>query len=152
MDLKDYINKNLPNLNWNILPQIFEENNVELTEEIVEYLKTTPWNTNWSILDQISESGELVLFEGEIDLQLGANYVLGYTINNLFIEPNLNLTIILDGTKAENITWNEKQNAYIDEELVLITITPNSNNNSCEITSGGGPGAIGVHNLTIIKN
>ena len=61
MDLKDYINKNLPNLNWNILPQIFEENNVELTEEIVEYLKTTPWNTNWNIFKQMTDSEEISL-------------------------------------------------------------------------------------------
>jgi len=38
----DYITKNLPSLNWNILPQIFEENGVELTEEIEAYLKKTP--------------------------------------------------------------------------------------------------------------
>lgn len=57
MDLKDYINKNLPNLNWNLLPQIFEENEVELTDEIKAYLKETPENTNWNILNGMSESG-----------------------------------------------------------------------------------------------
>ena len=39
MQVKEYINKNLPNLNWNILPQIFEDESVELTEEIKAYLK-----------------------------------------------------------------------------------------------------------------
>ena len=50
MNLKEYINRSLPNLNWNILPQIFEENEVELTEEIRAYLKETPGNTNWNVL------------------------------------------------------------------------------------------------------
>ena len=49
MEIKDYITKNLPNLNWNILPQIFEENDVELTEEIEAYLRNTPGNTNWNL-------------------------------------------------------------------------------------------------------
>ena len=67
MDLKDYINKNLPNLNWNILPQIFEENNVELTEEIMEYLKTTPWNTNWNVLNfKKNDSSRTLIFSGII--------------------------------------------------------------------------------------
>lgn len=53
MEIKDYINQNLPNLNWNILPQIFEENNVELTEEIEAYLRNTPGNTNWNVLSEL---------------------------------------------------------------------------------------------------
>ena len=56
MEIKDYINKNLTNLNWNILPQIFEENNVELTEEIEAYLRNTPENTNWNVFDGMSGS------------------------------------------------------------------------------------------------
>lgn len=51
--LYEYITRNLPNLNWNILPQIFEENEVELTEEIRAYLKETPKNTNWNVLNRI---------------------------------------------------------------------------------------------------
>ena len=54
--IRNYINKNLTNLNWNILPQIFEENNVELTEEIEAYLRNTPENTNWNVFDGMSES------------------------------------------------------------------------------------------------
>ena len=34
MEIKDYITKNFPSLNWNILPQIFAENGVEINEEI----------------------------------------------------------------------------------------------------------------------
>lgn len=61
MLIKEYINKNLPNLNWNILPQIFEENKTELTEEIENYLKETPRNTNWNVLNQMSKSS-IILF------------------------------------------------------------------------------------------
>ena len=57
MTIKDYITKNLTNLNWNILPQIFEENNVELTEEIEAYLRNTPENTNWNVFDGMVERG-----------------------------------------------------------------------------------------------
>ena len=53
MDIKEYLERNLPNVNFNILPQLFEEEGIELTEEIVEYLKTTPWNTNWNIFNSI---------------------------------------------------------------------------------------------------
>ncbi len=58
MTIKEYIIKNLPNFNWNILPQIFEENGVEMSEEIEAYLRNTPENTNWSILEQLGGSGE----------------------------------------------------------------------------------------------
>lgn len=58
MQVKEYINKNLPNLNWNILPQIFEDEGIELTEEIKAYLKETPGNTNWNVLHEMSGSGE----------------------------------------------------------------------------------------------
>ena len=57
MDIKEYFERNLPNVNFNILPQLFEEEGIELTEEIVEYLKETPGNTNWSILEQLGKSG-----------------------------------------------------------------------------------------------
>lgn len=61
MNLKEYINRNLSSLNWNILPQIFEENEIELTEEIKNYLKETPGNTNWNVLNQMSKSS-IILF------------------------------------------------------------------------------------------
>lgn len=51
--IRNYMDKNLLNLNWNILPQIFEDEGVELTEEAEEYLKETPWNTNWNLFKQI---------------------------------------------------------------------------------------------------
>lgn len=71
--IKEYINKNLPNLNWNILPQIFEENEVELTEEIKTYLKNTPWNTNWNIINSISEKDNITKI---INLGIGTNNFL----------------------------------------------------------------------------
>ena len=52
--IRSYIDKNLTNLNWNILPQIFESEGVELTEEIERYLRETPGNTNWNILKELS--------------------------------------------------------------------------------------------------
>lgn len=66
MTIYEYITKNLPNLNWNILPQIFENNGVELTEDIEKYLRETPGNTNWNVFNSISENtgGKIKIFEG----------------------------------------------------------------------------------------
>lgn len=65
MEIKDYITKNLINLNWNILPQIFEENDAELTEEIEAYLRNTPENTNWNVFEGMIGSGEEeIIFNG----------------------------------------------------------------------------------------
>lgn len=58
MTIYEYINKNLPNLNWNILPQIFESEGVELTEDIEKYLRETPGNTNWNLLRGIINKNE----------------------------------------------------------------------------------------------
>ena len=83
MDLKDYINKNLPNLNWNILPQIFEENNVELTEEIEAYLRNTPENTNNAILNGLlnftPQSDLIFEFDGNFTYQYD---ILRAEVNN----------------------------------------------------------------------
>ena len=72
---KRLYNKNLPNLNWNILPQIFEENEVELTEEIEAYLRNTPENTNNAILEELLNStpqSDLVFeFDGNFTYQSG---------------------------------------------------------------------------------
>ena len=67
--IRSYIDKNLTHLNWNILPQIFESEGVELTEEIERYLRETPKNTNWNIVEQLKEEGkvkEIIAFSGTI--------------------------------------------------------------------------------------
>ena len=58
MTIREYIDKNLTSLNWNILPQIFESEGVELTEEIERYLRETPKNTNWNMMQTIISSSE----------------------------------------------------------------------------------------------
>lgn len=59
--IRSYIDRNLPNLNWNILPQIFESEGVELAEEIKRYLRETPKNTNWNVFKQMTSSEEISL-------------------------------------------------------------------------------------------
>ena len=81
MQLKEYIDKNLPNLNWNILPQIFEDEGIELTEEIKAYLKETPGNTNWNVFEGIvktAEGGEDVVlkdivFDADVTFDIAEN-------------------------------------------------------------------------------
>ena len=128
MDLKDYINKNLPNLNWNILPQIFEENNVELTEEIVEYLKTTPWNTNWSILNELggnSSTTSLILDTTAEFTSMKRWALLSYYDYNILEGVDSitaeTITVTFDGTTVELPRTIQDESSYIsygeDEEM-----------------------------------
>ena len=107
MTIKEYINKNLPNLNWNILPQIFEENEVELTEEIKTYLKNTPWNTNWNIIKFI---------DGEESSELTTKKTNLYLTSELS-GKNLNL----DTTKSDFATFEEAYD-YYDSSLGFVIV------------------------------
>lgn len=111
MQIKDYITKNLPSLNWNILPQIFEENNVELTEEIEVYLRNTPENTNWSILEQLGGNDKQIVFSGtivttRIVYSMGSSYVAGPIPNTLVKGAVLELTINNTVYKLPRNTYN----------------------------------------------
>ena len=53
MTIREYIDKNLTSLNWNIVPQSCESEGVELTEEIERYLRETPKNTNWNVFKEL---------------------------------------------------------------------------------------------------
>ena len=100
MKIKDYINKNLPNLNWNILPQIFEDEGVELTEEIKAYLKETPGNTNWNLLKFKNDgSSRTLIFNDKI-----TTTAVGWTNTHDPIELDFSLDdipviITVDGTE-----------------------------------------------------
>ena len=57
MEIKEYINKNLPSsVNFNVLSTVYKENGSELTEEVKAYLKETPVNTNWNVLKELSNN------------------------------------------------------------------------------------------------
>lgn len=121
MNIKEYLDKNLPNLNFNILPQILEENGVELTEEIIEYLKNSPWNTNWNVLgnwgvdsDEKEDSG----FPGEIILQQPITEYTpgwddgddwGYSQAKTAIDENVEKINVGDRIQIfiENVLWYE---------------------------------------------
>lgn len=124
MNLKDYINKNLPNLNWNILPQIFEENNVELTEEIVEYLKTTPWNTNWNMMQTIinQESGEDKSEKIHIVLTKQSRYDEEYDETWTWFTGSVQLDAPLASTGQGTISYQKGESELVinaDEFLML---------------------------------
>ena len=108
MQVKDYINKNLPNLNWNILPQIFEDEGIELTEEIKAYLKETPGNTNWNILNEISRNKSNILFESDCKFTTPApvDWVLfqDYLIPKTQIFDILNIGDQVKVTIGENVS------------------------------------------------
>lgn len=70
MNIMEYINKNLPNLNWNILPQLFEDEGVKLTEEIKTYLKETPNNINWDVFGSLGENEELITITFEYNQKI----------------------------------------------------------------------------------
>ena len=97
--IRSYIDKNLTNLNWNILPQIFESEGVELTEEIERYLRETPKNTNWNILEQLGKGNNLrreVIFTGTIKTiqSSGQSPYAEKRINTNIIPQNLNHLIV----------------------------------------------------------
>jgi len=81
MEIKDYITKNLPNLNWNILPQIFEENDVELTEEIKAYLRNTPENTNWNLLKKYFNKKTPIIKKAFVTYE-NNNYILNTQVSD----------------------------------------------------------------------
>lgn len=81
MDYKsfEYIRKTLPNeFNWSILYQLFEEDEIELSEAAENYLRTTPWNTNVvilsDILDETSGGGDDDLDSITIYMCVGGEY------------------------------------------------------------------------------
>ena len=111
MTIKEYIIKNLPNFNWNILPQIFAENGVEMNEEIEVYLKETPGNTNWNITKQLFENDKQVVFSGtivttQIVYNMGSSYVTGLIPNTLVKGAVLELTINNTVYKLPRNTYN----------------------------------------------
>lgn len=55
-----YIKKYKSNLNFNILKRLFVDDGIELTDEVIAYLKTTPWNTNLNMLKSLVGSGASV--------------------------------------------------------------------------------------------
>ena len=106
--IRSYIDKNLTNLNWNILPQIFESEGVELTEEIERYLKETPKNTNWNIFKDVvkNSSSWITVFEGEIETSRLYSSMGGKLIGGEF--PYQNLVIIPTDTTNIKLTVNSK--------------------------------------------
>ena len=53
----DYIKKYKSNLNFNVLKRLFADDGIELTDEVIAYLKKTPWNTNLNMLRSLVGSG-----------------------------------------------------------------------------------------------
>ena len=88
--IRSYIDKNLTSLNWNILPQIFESEGVELTEEIERYLRETPKNTNWNVLGQMSESGDDLIIDAIKTFVAKAPDTLGYSFSTEEVNYLLN--------------------------------------------------------------
>ena len=89
MQIKDYINKNLPSsVNFNVLSTVYKENGSELTEEVKAYLKETPGNTNWNVFKDLGGGGSSnIVFEGEIDTLIlyssMQDYLTGFNFSNL---------------------------------------------------------------------
>lgn len=53
----DYIKKYKSNLNFNVLKRLFADDGIELTDEVIAYLKKTPWNTNLNMLRSLVGGG-----------------------------------------------------------------------------------------------
>ena len=167
MQIKDYITKNFPSLNWNILPQIFAENGVEMNEEIEAYLRNTPENTNWSILEQLGGSGNnKIIWEATVTTRGVAPGVTAYDFTsdevNLLLNtlmPDSSYLIIvndynINGVWSKQINPNNiKYDFSFDNHDVLdsIGITTNSSGTSIIVASIGFMGTDGSTYHVIIK-
>ena len=110
MTIYEYINKNLPNLNWNILPQIFESEGVELTEDIEKYLRETPGNTNWNVIKDLNNSNK----DNGIKTIYIAEEWEDWTETEVSIEPNSDLL-----TPQEIWNWCNQNVDNMDEKIVI---------------------------------
>ena len=127
MTIHEYIDRNLPHLNWNILPQIFEDNGVELTKEIEKYLRETPENTNWNVIDSMMNQGggntSEIWFVGGENYENNGQYFFMlqptkeiYSFDKLALNPN-DYTIILNGEKELFLVQsNETFTTWADSE------------------------------------
>ena len=125
MTIKEYIIKNLPNFNWNILPQIFEENGVEMNEEIKAYLRNTPENTNWSIFEEILEATE---DREDRPMVVTANFNnSGEDFSDIYVTNNgtdLGFTSVFYDETEQSLFWGEwaiaSDSGYSESELQTI--------------------------------
>ena len=126
MDYKsfEYMRKTLPNeFNWSILYQLFEEDEIELSETAENYLRTTPWNTNLTVFEEILEAGE----DGPIVVT--ANFDNGgeeygaeiYVTSN---GTDLGATVVSYDETEQSLVWGEwgaaPNSGYSESELEKI--------------------------------
>jgi len=97
MELKEYIKQSYLRPNKQVLESL------GASDELIEYLRTTPWNTNLNIVDSLSESGsgeEKVIFEGDYNFEDGPD-ILSVNLNGqpLLYPININkiIQINIDG-------------------------------------------------------
>ena len=118
MTIRSYIDKNLTHLNWNILPQIFESEGVELTEEIERYLRETPKNTNWNVLGQMSnEDGNkrTVIFEGSVTtIKPGQSVPIAQGDINITFSTDLEYIVLI----YNNIEYNLPK-TIVSSQMIL---------------------------------
>ena len=57
--------KTIPYNRWNfaILKQLAEEEEIDFSEELVSYLKETPWNTNWNMINNLIETSSKKIYQ-----------------------------------------------------------------------------------------
>lgn len=135
--IRSYIDKNLTNLNWNILPQIFESEGVELTEEIEGYLRETPKNTNWNVFNSVGSSNStdegLVIIDGTpvATYQSGGDYT---SIGFLFETEPTTLANIKVGT-----TFTVEINNQSYDFTIAVVNTESGNRNYASSQSTAAP-------------
>lgn len=119
MELKEYIKQSYLRPNKQVLESL------GASDELIEYLRTTPWNTNLNIIDSLSESGSesgIILFEddceftkpGPVDWVLFQNY----SVPKTQIFDGLNVGDQVRVTIGENVSTG-----IITEEKDGYTVT-----------------------------
>lgn len=105
MELKEYIKQSYLRPNKQVLKSL------GASDELIEYLRTTPWNTNLNIVDSLSESGSesgIILFEDDCEFTKPAptDWVLfqNYSVPKTQIFDVLNVGDRVKVTIGENVS------------------------------------------------
>lgn len=117
-----YIKRNLTNLNRSILSQLLQSEEVELTDELWNYLTETPWNTNWRLLEKFGidireESGS----NAEVWLIGDTSHLGEFVLSN--IDSVDHITELYNNSSNYQIFLNDVELSYLTtlQDMVMWT-------------------------------
>jgi len=111
MELKEYIKQSYLRPNKQVLESL------GASDELIEYLRTTPWNTNLNIVDSLSESGSesgIILFEDDCEFTKPAP--TDWVMFHSYLVPKTQIFDILNAGDQVKVTIGENVSTGIITE------------------------------------